>query len=106
MNMDESNPHAVPTKKRRTAMATVIAYFKYIYSFALLIFSVVIVMAAIFQQQTTATATVGFLPVAACLLFWFLIIWLAMMEGGQGALVGLQMIDKSVRLYLILLSGR
>lgn len=82
---------------RRSPMATAISYFKYLYSFALLTFSVVIVMAAVFEKQTTATANMDFPPVAACLVFWFLIIWLGVMEGGQGALVGLQMVDKSVR---------
>jgi hypothetical protein len=33
-------------------------------------------------------------PVGAFFLFWFLICWLAVIEGGQGCLVGLQSIDK------------
>jgi hypothetical protein len=35
-------------------------------------------------------------PILAFFVFWFLIIWLAMMEGGQGCLVGLQPINKSL----------
>jgi hypothetical protein len=56
---------------------------KYIYSFALLIFSVVVVMASVFQEQTNATADMGLPSIAAFFIFWFLIFWLAMMEGGQ-----------------------
>jgi hypothetical protein len=70
--------------------------FKYLYSLGLLIFSVVIVVAAIFSEQTTATAADQDLkvsPILAFVVFWFLIVWLATMEGGQGALVGLQPVD-------------
>jgi hypothetical protein len=83
-------------ERRSGTFGTGIKYFKYSYSFSLLLFSVVIVMASLFQQQTTATANMGFPPVAAFLIFWFLICWLGVMEGGQGALVGLQMIDKAL----------
>ena len=67
---------------------------KYLYSMALLIFSVVIVMAAMFTGQTKVSKEVH--PVVAFLLFWFLIVWLAMMEGGQGCIVGLQPVDKAL----------
>ena len=53
-------------------------------------------MAAIFTKQTGGTADKGIPPVVAFFIFWFLIAWLAMMEGGQGALVGLQPIDKDL----------
>ena len=69
---------------------------KYLYSIGLLIFSLVIVMAALFSEQTVGTATMGIPAVAAFFIFWFLVTWLAMMEGGQGALVGLQPVDKSL----------
>jgi hypothetical protein len=52
-------------------------------------------MAAIFTEQTT-TATRGIHPVGAFFIFWILLSWLAMMEGGQGSLVGLQPIDKAL----------
>jgi len=67
---------------------------KYLYSLALLVFSVTVVMAAIFTKQTVATGENNTIPVIAFIIFWFLICWLAMMEGGQGALVGLQPVDK------------
>jgi hypothetical protein len=69
---------------------------KYLYSVGLLIFSVIIVMSAIFTEQTVATGTNNIPPALAFFIFWFLICWLAMMEGGQGALVGLQPIDKAL----------
>jgi hypothetical protein len=69
---------------------------KYLYSVALLVFSVTIVMAAIFTEQTKTTGDNNLPPGVAFVIFWFLIIWLAFMEGGQGALVGLQPIDKAL----------
>jgi hypothetical protein len=65
-----------------------IDFVKYIYSLALLAFSVTTVMAAIGTEQTSA-ADNG-IPVGVAIpLFWVLIIWLAIIEGGQGALIGL-----------------
>jgi hypothetical protein len=69
---------------------------KYLYSVALLLFSVVIVMVAIFSKQTVATGKNSVPPTVAFIVFWFFIIWLALLEGCQGALVGLQPIDKSL----------
>jgi hypothetical protein len=97
----ESTDAPIIQERRSGTFGTGIKYFKYMYSFSLLIFSVVIVMAAIFQQKTTATANMGVPPVAASMIFWFLICCLGVMEGGQGALVGLQMIDKAVRAFII-----
>jgi len=67
---------------------------KYTYSLGLLIFSIVIVMSAIFTEQTKISADVS--PVLAFIIFWALILWLAMMEGGQGCLVGLKPVDKDL----------
>lgn len=69
---------------------------KYSVSSVLLVLCVIIVLAAIFTRQTTATADMGFHPVGAFFIFFSLIIWLGMMEGGQGALVGLQAVDKEL----------
>jgi hypothetical protein len=79
-----------------SVIAAGIEYFKYTYSMLLLIFSVTIVMAAIFSKQTVATSEKGIHPVLAFFIFWFLIYWLGVMEGGQGCLVGLQHIDKTL----------
>lgn len=70
--------------------------FKCLYSIALLLFSIVIVTGALFTEQTTSTTDMGLHPFLAFALFWFMIGWLAMMEGGQGALVGLKPIPKSL----------
>jgi len=78
--------------KKCSLFFTTIDILKYTLSLLLLVFSVVMVMAAIFQKQTTTNIP----PAAACVVFWFLLVWLATMEGGQGALVGLQPIDKSL----------
>jgi Silicon transporter len=68
--------------------------FKYLYSSALLCLSVFLVMAALFTEQTIGTAEMGIHPGFAFVIFWFLIVWLATMEGGQGCMVGLQPVDK------------
>ena len=49
-------------------------------------------MSGIFTEQTLLAKDVH--PSFAFILFWFLILWLAVMEGGQGSLVGLQRVDK------------
>jgi Silicon transporter len=89
----------VDTEEKKDAPHSVIGSgiesLKYIYSIGLLLFSLVIVMAAIFSKQTVATGDKGLHPAIAFVVFWFLVSWLAMMEGGQGALVGLQPIDKA-----------
>lgn len=79
----------------RSVIAASIESFKYLYSSVLLIFSVILVMAAIFSEQTVGTAEIGVHPVLAFFIFWALILWLAMMEGGQCCLVGLQPIEKA-----------
>eukprot|EP01083_Nonionella_stella_P243538 848518_1 len=53
-------------------------------------------MLAMFTNQTTGTAIRGVPPGIACAIFWCSILWLAMMEGGQGALVGLQPLDRNL----------
>jgi hypothetical protein len=80
----------------RSVISAGIESFKYLYSMVLLIFSVFLVMAAIFTEQTVGTKDKGLHPVLAFFIFWFLILLLAMMEGGQGCLVGLQPIEKAL----------
>jgi len=53
------------------------------------------VMGCIFTGQSAA-AGYNIPKWGAFFIFWFLICWLAMMEGGQGCLVGLQLIDKEL----------
>ena len=95
--LKESSKGGEPPKERsHSVIGSAIESIKYLYSTALLIFSVAIVMGAMFSSQTVGTSTMGIPPVVAFFVFWFLICWLAMMEGGQGALVGLQPIDKAL----------
>ena len=84
-----------PVPKKSTCQI-VLDVFKSLYSCGLLVFSITIVMAAIFTKQTTATEENNVHPALAFFGFWFLIAWLGMMEGGQGALVGLQPVDKAL----------
>ena len=83
-----------PITRRDKDIDVTLAVLKFAYSFALLIFSVTVVMAAIFTEQTTIADSVH--PLVAFFVLWGLIIWLAMMEGGQGCLVGLQPIDQKL----------
>lgn len=71
-----------------------IEFFKYMYSSVLLVFSVVVVMALIFSGQTQLAESSH--PAVAFVAIWLLIGWLAMMEGGQGCLVGLGPIEKEL----------
>jgi silicon transporter len=68
--------------------------FKYAYSTGLLIFSIVIVMALIFGEDTKLSQDVH--PALAFCVICFALIWLAMVEGGQGALVGLAPVQKDL----------
>lgn len=67
---------------------------KYVVSLTLLGFSIYIVMAAILTKQTKVAEAAG--APAAALAMWALILWLGLMEGGQGSLVGLQPVDKTL----------
>lgn len=70
--------------------------FKYAYSSALLLFCLVVVTTAIMTKQTTGTGIYGIHPGIAYPFFWFLILWLALMEGGLNCQVGLQPVNKLV----------
>jgi len=64
---------------------------KYAYSSALLLFSIVLIIGLIFTGQTRL-AHDGH-PAAALIVMLIAITWLTMVEGGQGALVGLGPVD-------------
>ena len=66
---------------------------QYAYSLVLLVFSFIVVMAAIVTDQANA-AEYSIPKGVAIPLFCFLLIWLGVIEGGQGALVGLQTTPK------------
>lgn len=65
--------------KRRSVAVTGTQLFRYLYSLGLLVFSIVVVMAALFTGKTAA-AEKNIPPVGAFFIFWFLIIWLAMVS--------------------------
>lgn len=65
--------------------------FRNVYLMAILIFSTVIVMALVFQDNTKVAKDVH--PVVAFVGIWISIIWLCMVEGGQASLVGLPPVD-------------
>eukprot|EP00593_Proboscia_inermis_P014195 CAMPEP_0171311430 /NCGR_PEP_ID=MMETSP0816-20121228/21677_1 /TAXON_ID=420281 /ORGANISM="Proboscia inermis, Strain CCAP1064/1" /LENGTH=514 /DNA_ID=CAMNT_0011796207 /DNA_START=31 /DNA_END=1575 /DNA_ORIENTATION=+ len=71
------------TEEALTAVST----FKYAYSTCLLVFSVTLIMGLIGTKQTSLSQGAG--PVGAYFAIWGGIIWLTMVEGTQGSLVGL-----------------
>lgn len=68
--------------------------FKALYATGLLIFSTIIVMALIFNGDTKVARQVH--PALAFVLIWACLIWLNMVEGSQGSLVGLPPVDKEL----------
>jgi len=67
---------------------------KSIFSVCLLTFSVVIIMGAIFTRQTPVAEKVH--PAAAVVILLIALLWLANIEGGQGAIVGLAPINREL----------
>jgi len=69
----------------------VMRLFKYSYSSVLLVFSIVLIIGNMFKLQTRLASQTH--PAIALVLMLFAIVWLTMVEGGQGALVGLGPVD-------------
>ena len=67
---------------------------KAVYSIALLIFSIIVVMALIFDEQTNLSQDVH--PGLAFVLIWVALLWLSLVEGGQASMVGLPPIDREL----------
>lgn len=84
--IDESADHDVDVNA--------ITIIKYIYSTAILIFSIVNVMVLIFQDNSKIAADAH--PGLACACVWIAVIWLFMLEGSQAALVGLPPVDREL----------
>eukprot|EP00536_Pseudo-nitzschia_multiseries_P010301 jgi/Psemu1/297536/fgenesh1_pm.309_\ len=61
---------------------------------ALILFSVVVISAAIITKQTVATGENNIHPLLALAVFWLSLFWLAVMEGGLNCMVGLQPIPQ------------
>ena len=93
---EATNPR--PSKQETTQWwkAHPVTALKHILLLALTLFSVVVVSAAIFTKQTTATREKNVHPILAYIVFWGLILWLTMMEGGLNCMVGLKPINKLV----------
>ncbi len=85
---------AVEAKKnqKKSLLALTVEFTKYFLSFVLLFFCIVMVMGCIFAKQSKA-ASYNIHPAGAFFLFWFLVFWLALIEGGQGCIVGLQPVN-------------
>ena len=64
------------------------------YATCLLIFSVYVVMNLIFTRSTKVAADAH--PAVAFVVLWGGLLWLCMVEGGQGALVGLPPVDREL----------
>jgi hypothetical protein len=79
-----------------SSVGTMVGVLKKTVSMILILFCVVIVSAAIFTKQTSATGENSVHPVIAFCVFWFSLLWLALMEGGLNCMVGLQPIDKTM----------
>lgn len=95
---EHESKHTYQAKKEkpRSRIGLFTERVQYLCSMGLLVFSVVVVTASIFTEQTKATDEFNMHPVLAFVIFWFLIVWLGFMEGGQGALVGLQPIPTAL----------
>lgn len=92
MELDETN---ISDNKeddgRKIITATILAtIIRYALSMGLLIFSILLVMSSILQNQTVSTVDMGLHPGVVVVLFWLLLIYLGMLDGSQGCFVGLQ----------------
>lgn len=93
-SQDETSP--VPSSRPQSLMLKLLKGIKVSISMILVLFSVVVVSTAICTKQTVATAENGVHPALAFCIFWFSLAWLAILEGGLNAMVGLQPIPKDV----------
>jgi hypothetical protein len=96
--LDEYLPPAAEKEGRKETPKhnTVLYWVQTIYSGALLLFSIYIISVAIFRKQTAATGDKKLPPIVAFCLFFGLLTWLALMEGGLNCMVGLQPIDRKL----------
>lgn len=83
-----------PVTRRDKEIDIAVTVIKYLYSMALLVFCLAIVTDAVLSKQTILSKNAN--PTLAFLLFWGLLIWLGVMEGGQGCLIGLQPVNEDL----------
>lgn len=96
VTIDMTELHNGPDATQKTFLSSTLSLVKTIFSSALLLFCILIVSAAIFEKQTTATGEHNLHPVIAFLVFWILLLWLALMEGSLNCMVGLKPIDQAL----------
>eukprot|EP00977_Amphora_coffeiformis_P014309 scaffold3953_cov169-Amphora_coffeaeformis.AAC.30 len=89
---DPLDPEASKSQPRSVDWDRVVSIIKNTISMGLLIFCVYIIIAGIFARETPIAMSMH--PMVALVAMWLLILWLGILEGAQGALVGLQPIDK------------
>mmetsp|Transcript_6145 Transcript_6145/g.13277 ORF Transcript_6145/g.13277 Transcript_6145/m.13277 type:complete len:1023 (-) Transcript_6145:104-3172(-) len=92
----EPRETSIPSNSRDEATNQAVMLIKCTYSVAFLVFSAALFMEAIFTGQTVVFLKHSISPAVSCVIFWSLIVWLALVEGGQGCLVGLSPIDRNL----------
>jgi len=81
---------------KNSLLRKVVGFVKQIFSGALLIFSIYVVAAAMYQKQTTATGDQSLSPTAAFIIFWAMLLYLAQLEGGLNVMVGLKPVKRDL----------
>ena len=93
LQFDPLDPQGSKTQPRGSLdWDRVVSVIKNIVSMGLLVFCVNIIIAGIFARETPIAMSIH--PMVALVSMWLLILWLGILEGAQGALVGLQPIEK------------
>eukprot|EP00977_Amphora_coffeiformis_P004451 scaffold946_cov168-Amphora_coffeaeformis.AAC.2 len=90
----QTSEKKVTKEDSTTRPTTMFQWTKTIYSGILLLVCIYVASAAFFKKQTAATGAKSLPPVVAFFMFFGLLFWLALMEGGLNCMVGLQAIDK------------
>eukprot|EP00980_Cylindrotheca_fusiformis_P004970 scaffold1054_cov124-Cylindrotheca_fusiformis.AAC.10 len=92
VNPDHGPPEDSDAKKPNNL--SVVSIIQYIYSIALLVISLVVVVSLMATEQTHLSQVTH--PAVAFCLLAFLFLWLAMLEGGQASLVGIAPVSKEL----------
>mmetsp|Transcript_4087 Transcript_4087/g.11148 ORF Transcript_4087/g.11148 Transcript_4087/m.11148 type:complete len:566 (-) Transcript_4087:1193-2890(-) len=92
----EDDGHYGATSENSWRNVSFFTAIRHLASMAITLFSIVMISAAIFTKQTTATGEKQVPTFLAFLVFWGLLAWLAMMEAGLNCMVGLKPVDASL----------
>mmetsp|Transcript_11432 Transcript_11432/g.32915 ORF Transcript_11432/g.32915 Transcript_11432/m.32915 type:complete len:590 (-) Transcript_11432:230-1999(-) len=90
----DRSQHSTASKQNSSCLRSILSAIKMVASMVLILFSVVVISAAIITKQTVATGENNVHPLLALAIFWLSLFWLAIMEGGLNCMVGLQPIPK------------